>query len=80
VTSLFGVNLSGKSNHLAPERKIQSMPLITSRSARRGRPRVATAGCLSNNGSIKDYCSSVNSSRRAIWDVYQTIFEMASSK
>jgi hypothetical protein len=34
---------------------------------------------FSNNGSIKDHCSSVNSSRLAIREVYQTIFEMASS-
>jgi hypothetical protein len=40
---------------------------------------VATTGGLSNNGSIKDHCSSVNSSRLAIGEVYQTIFEMASS-
>jgi hypothetical protein len=34
---------------------------------------------FSNNGAIKLHCSSVNSSRRAIREVYQTIFEMASS-
>jgi hypothetical protein len=74
----YGGNLSGKSHHRAPERKIQSTAFKTSRSARRGLPRVITADGLSNNGSIKDHCSSVNSSRRAISEVYQTIFEMAS--
>ncbi len=74
----YGGNLSGKSDHLAPERNIQSTPFKTSRSARRGLPRITTADGLSNNGSIKDHCSSVNSSRRAICEVYQTIFEMAS--
>jgi hypothetical protein len=63
----------------APERNIQSTPFKTSRSARRYLSRVATTGNLSNNGSIKDHCSLVNSSRRAISEVYQTIFEMASS-
>ncbi len=75
----YGGNLSGKSHHLAPQRRIQSTPFITSRSSRRGRPRVATTGGLSNNASIKDHCSAVNSSRRAICESYQTIFEMASS-
>ena len=76
----YGGNLSGKSDQRAPERNIQRTPFITSRSARRGLPRVATSsGCLSNNGSIKTHCSSVSSSRRAIREVYQTIFEMASN-
>jgi len=76
----YGGNRSGKSAHRAPERSIHKTPFITSRSARRGLPRVAVTGGLSNNGSIKLHCSSVNSSRRAIREVYQTIFEMASSK
>jgi hypothetical protein len=76
----YGGNLSGKSRHRAPERNIQSTPFITSRSDLRGLPRVVTADGLSNNGSIKDHCSSVNSSRRAISEVYQTIFEMASKQ
>ncbi len=75
----YGGNRSGKSAQRAPERSIQSTPFITSRSLRRGLPRVATTGGLSNNGSIKAHCSSVNSSRLAIGEVYQTIFEMASS-
>ncbi len=75
----YGGNLSGKSAHLAPERKIQSTPFITSRSDLRGLPRVAITDVLSKSGSIKDHCSSVNSSRLAISEVYQTIFEMASS-
>jgi hypothetical protein len=70
----YGGNRSGKSAHRAPERKIQSTPFITWRSARRGLPRVATTGGLSNKGSINNHCSSVNSSRRAIREVYQTIF------
>jgi SAM-dependent methyltransferase len=74
----YGGNLSGKSDQRAPERNIHNTPFITSRSSRRGLPRVATLGGLSNNGSIKSHCSSVSSSRRAIPEVYQTIFEMAS--
>ncbi len=76
----YGGNRSGKSHHRAPERNIQSTPFSTSRSDLRGLPRVVTTEGLSNNGSIKDHCSSVNSSRRAICEFYQTIFEMASSK
>lgn len=75
----YGGNLSGKSDQRAPERKIQRTPFKTSRSSRRGLPRVATSGGLSNNGSINIHCSSVSSSRRAIREVYQTIFEMASN-
>ncbi|MCA1625938.1 MAG: hypothetical protein LC768_05775, partial [Acidobacteria bacterium] len=40
--------------------------------------RVWISSVFSNNGAIKAHCSSVNSSRRAIREVYQTIFEMAS--
>jgi hypothetical protein len=69
----------GKSHHRAPERSIQSTPFKTSRSERRGRPRVVTTGGFLNKGSIKTNCSSVNSSRRAIREVYQTIFEMPSN-
>ena len=75
----YGGNLAGKSAQRAPERNIQSTPFITSRSSRRGLPRVATTGGLSNNDSIKVHCSSVNSSRLAIREFYQTIFEMASN-
>jgi hypothetical protein len=75
----YGGNLSGKSHHRAPERNIHNTPFKTSRSERRALPRVATTGGLSNNGSIKDHCSLLNSSRRAIREVYQTIFETASS-
>ena len=74
----YGGNLSGKSHQRAPERNIQSTPFITSRSERRGLPRVATSGGLSKSGSINIHCSSVSSSRRAIRKFYQTIFEMAS--
>jgi hypothetical protein len=65
----YGGNLSGKSHQRAPERRIQSTPLRTSRSGRRGLPRVFTEGGLSNNGSIKDHCWSVNSSRRAMMEI-----------
>src|SRR5947209_40653 len=65
----YGGNLSGRSHHLAPERSIQRTPLSTSRSARRGLPRVWTVGGLSNNGSSKVHCSSVNSSRRAMPEI-----------
>ena len=75
----YGGNLSGKSHHRAPERNIQSTPFKTSRAWRGGLPRVWTTSALSKSSSIKDHCSSVNSSRRAIGEVYQTIFEMASS-
>ena len=76
----YGGNLSGKSPHRASERNIQSTPLRTSRALRGGLPRVWITSALSKSDSIKDHCSSVNSSRRAIREVYQTIFEMASSK
>ncbi|MDQ3713655.1 MAG: hypothetical protein M3388_15735, partial [Acidobacteriota bacterium] len=74
----YGGNLSGKSHHRAPERKIQRTPFITWRSARRGLPQVRIISVLSNNDSNKDHCSSVNSSRRVIREFYQTIFEIAS--
>ncbi len=76
----YGGNRSGKSCHRAPERKIHSTPFKTSRAERGGLPRVCTISAFSNNGAIKAHCSSVNSSRRAIREVYQTIFEMASNK
>lgn len=75
----YGGNLSGKSCHRAPERRIQSTPFKTSRAARGGLPRVWIPSVFSNNGAIKAHCSSVNSSRRAIREFYQTIFEMASN-
>jgi hypothetical protein len=62
----YGGNLSGRSHQRAPERRIHSTPFNTSRSGRRGLPRVWIGDGLSNSGSIKDHCSSVNSSRRAI--------------
>lgn len=65
----YGGNLSGRSHQRAPERRIQSTPLRTSRSGRRGLPRVCTAGGLSNNGSMKDHCWSVNSSCRAMMEI-----------
>ncbi len=74
----YGGKRSGKSCHRAPERRIHNTPLRTSRADFGGLPRVWIALAFSNNGSIKVHCSSVNSSRRAIREVYQTIFEMAS--
>src|SRR5581483_2503352 len=62
----YGGNLSGKSHQRAPERRIQSTPFKTSRSGRRGLPRVCTVGGLSNSGSIKAHWSSFNSSRRTM--------------
>lgn len=75
----YGGNLSGKSCHRAPERKIHSTPFKTSRAGLSGLPRVWMTFAFSNNGAIKAHCSSVNSSPLAIREVYQTIFEMASS-
>lgn len=65
----YGGNLAGKSHHLAPERKIQRTPFITSRSSRRGLPRPLTVDGWSKSGSIKDHCSSVSSSRRAMLEM-----------
>jgi hypothetical protein len=65
----YGGKRSGKSHQRAPERRIHSTPFKTSRSGRRGLPRVCTEGGLSNIGSSKDHCSSVNSSRRAIMKI-----------
>ena len=70
----YGGNLPGKSHHLAPERKIQSTPFMTSRFSRRGRPRVWTDSALSKNDSIKDHCSSVNSSRFAMREILSNYF------
>ncbi len=70
----YGGNLLGKSDQRAPERNIQSSPFKISRSARRGRPRVWIASALSNNGSIKDHCSLVNSSRRDMREFYHLYF------
>lgn len=70
----YGGNLPGRSHHRAPERNIQSTPFITSRSSRRGRPRVWTDSVLSKNGSIKDHCSSVNSSRLAMREILSNYF------
>ena len=74
----YGGKRSGKSDQRAPERKIHNTPFKTSRAERGGLPRVWISSVFSNNGAIKAHCSSVNSSRRAIREVYQTIFEMAS--
>lgn len=76
----YGGNLSGKSCQRAPERRIHNTPFKTSRARRGGLPRVWISSAFSNNGAIKFHCSSVNSSRLAIREVYQTIFEMASNK
>lgn len=70
----YGGNLPGRSHHRAPERNIQSTPFMTSRSSRRGLPRVWTVSGLSKNDSIKDHCSLVNSSRLAIREFYHLYF------
>lgn len=75
----YGGKRSGKSAQRAPERKIHNTPFKISLDDRRGLPRVWISSLFSNNGAIKAHCSSVNSSRRAIREFYQTIFEMASS-
>lgn len=63
----YGGNDSGKSFHLAPERKIQRMPLRTSRFERQGRPLPSSRfGNSGSKGSRIAHCSSVNSSPRAI--------------
>lgn len=64
----YGGNRSGKSAHGAPVRKIQRMPLIISRLSRHGRPRPSLRrGISPSNGSMIAHCSSLNSSRRAIF-------------
>ena len=74
----YGGNRSGKSCQRAPERRIHNTPFKTSRAERAGLPRVWIPSVFSNNGASKAHCPSVNSSRRAIREFYQTIFEMAS--
>jgi len=70
----YGGNLPGKSHQRAPERKIQSTPFMTSRSSRRGLPRVWTVSVLSKNDSINNHCSSVNSSRLAMREILSNYF------
>jgi hypothetical protein len=70
----YGGNLPGRSHHRAPERRIQSTPFITSRSSRRGRPRVWTVSVLSKNDSINNHCSSLNSSRLAMREILSNYF------
>ena len=66
----YGGNLSGKSAHGAPVRRIHKMPLITSRLSRQGLPRPSMRrGISPSNGSIIAHCSSLNSSRRAIFQI-----------
>ncbi len=63
----YGGNLSGKSFHLAPERNIQRMPLITSRLLLHGLPRPsARRGSSGRCASITVHCSLVSSSPRAM--------------
>jgi len=71
----YGGNLSGRSFHLAPERKIHRMPFIISRFSRQGRPLPSLRfGNSGSNGSIKAHCSSVNSSPRAIIENFSTSY------
>lgn len=78
----YGGNLSGKSFHRAPERKIQIMPFIISRLSRHGRPLPSSRfGNSASNGSIKAHCSSVNSSPRAMNKILaRAIYETSSNK
>ncbi len=62
----YGGKRSGKSCQRAPLRSIHSTPFKTSCAERIGLPRVWTASGLPKSGFIKDHCSSVNSSRRAM--------------
>jgi hypothetical protein len=63
----YGGNLSGKSCHLAPLRRIQRTPLNTSRVSFHGLPRPSSRrGRGGIRGPIIAHCSSVNSSRLAI--------------
>ena len=52
----YGGNLSGKSAHRAPERRIHNTPFKTSRAGRAGLPRVWISSAFSNNGAIKNHC------------------------
>jgi hypothetical protein len=63
----YAGNLSGRSCHLAPERRIQRMPFRTSRVSFHGLPRPSSRrGGVGISGSIIAHCSSVISSRLAI--------------
>ena len=58
---------SGKSCHAAPDLNIHRIPLRTSRSSLRGRPRPSALGIgLLSNGAITFHCSSLISSRRGM--------------
>jgi len=70
----YGGNLAGISHHRAPERNIQSTPFKTSRAERGGRPRVWITSSFSKRCFIKDHCSSVNSSRRAMRKILSNYF------
>ena len=58
--------LSGKSFHLAPVRKTQSIPSTTMRSSALGRPLFPIASVLGSRGRIFSHCSSVNKSVRRL--------------
>jgi hypothetical protein len=63
----YGGNLSGKSCHRAPERRIHNTPLMTSRVSLHGLPRPsARRGGAGMSGSRIAHCSSVSSSPRAM--------------
>jgi hypothetical protein len=63
----YGGKRAGRSFHLAPERSIQRMPLITSRFSLHGLPRPSSRlGSSGRCGSMTAHCSSVNSSPRAM--------------
>ena len=63
----YGGNLSGKSCHRAPERRIQRTPFITSRVSLHGLPRPSSRRSGSGiSGAKIVHCSSVSSSPRAM--------------
>jgi hypothetical protein len=76
----YGGNLSGKSFHRAPLRRIHRMPFITSRLPRHGLPRLSSRrGSSGRCASMTAHCSSVSSSPRAMRNASTSIYETASS-
>ena len=75
----YGGKRSGRSYHLAPDRSIQRMPLRTSRSDRLGRPFLSSRILgLGRRGSMIAHWASDNSTRRAMMEIYTTVFECTS--
>lgn len=76
----YGTNLSGKSYHRAPERRIHSVLSITSRSLRSDLPCVVGADGLLNNGSAKDHRHRLILRVVMLMKLFKLLFEMASSR